>query len=76
MKLGKSATETYNKCTVMKCYYVHVCLNGKNFHEGWETTEEDGGSGRPSTTCIPEKIRASPDSSCNKSSNYHPNVRL
>jgi len=66
VKLGKSATETYSKCTVMKCYHVHVCLNGKRFHEGWETTEDDGRSGRPCTMCIPEKIWASPDSSCNK----------
>jgi hypothetical protein len=36
------------------------------FHEGWETTEDDGRSGRPSNVCIPKKIQASPDSSCNK----------
>lgn len=66
VKLGKSVTETYSKCMVMKCYHVHVCLNGKRFHEGWETTEDDGRSGRPSTMCISEKIWASPDSSCNK----------
>jgi len=64
--LGKSATETYSKCMVITCYHAHVCLKGKRFHEALESTEDDGRSGCPSTVCIPEKIRASPDSSCNK----------
>jgi hypothetical protein len=35
VKLGKSTTATYSKCTVMKFYHVHVCLNGKHFREAW-----------------------------------------
>lgn len=66
VKLGKSATETYTKCTVMKFYHVHVCLNGKHFREAWETTQDDGISGRPSTLWTSEKIRMSPNSTYNK----------
>lgn len=72
VKLGKSATETYSQCLVMKCYHVHVCLNGKCFHEGWETTENDGRSGG----VFLRKFRQVQILLATKSSNYHPNVIL
>jgi len=72
VKLGKSTTETYSQCMVMKCYHVHVCLNGKRFHKGWETTEDDGRSGR----VFLRKFRWVQILLATKSSNYHPNVKL
>jgi hypothetical protein len=74
VKLGKSVTESYSKCMVMKFYHVHVCLNGKYFREAWGTMKDDGISGCPSTLWIYEKIWVSLNSTCNISSNYHPNV--